>query len=216
MKKFVLVLATAGLLTAQVASHANERYRSKEGREAIAKTLSDPHRDTRQKPNELVEALGIQPGMTVVDLGTGVGYMLPFLSKAVGPRGRVVAQDIFNDFLEQARQRAAAKSLTNVSFVLGTDSDPKLDAGIADLVLVLDAYHHFDFPEKMLESIRRGLRDGGRLAIVDFYKAGFRDPAHIRLDEADVIKEVQSNGFRMLTSAPFVEKSQYLAIFEPR
>jgi ubiquinone/menaquinone biosynthesis C-methylase UbiE len=214
MKKLVLALAAASLVSAQVATHANERYRSKEGREAIAKTLGDPHRDSRQKPEELVRALTIQPGMTVADLGTGIGYMLPFLSRAVGAQGRVVAQDIFGDFLDQAKKRAADSALTNVSFVLGTDTDPKLEKGSADLVLILDAYHHFDYPEKMLDCIREALKERGRLAIVDFYKSGFRDPAHIRLDEGDVIKEVQANGFRLRSSGPLVEKTQYIALFE--
>jgi hypothetical protein len=66
----------AGLLfftvaaTPQVADKANEQYKTKEGREGVAKTLGDPHRDDRQKPEDLVAALALKPGMTVADIGT--------------------------------------------------------------------------------------------------------------------------------------------------
>ena len=74
-------------LSAQVAQKANERYQSPDARKGMVATLTDPSRDARQKPKELVAELGIKPGMTVVDLGTGPGYMLPYLSAAVGPTG---------------------------------------------------------------------------------------------------------------------------------
>ena len=69
--------------------------------------LGSPERDATERPQELVDEMALKPGMTVADIGTGVGYMLPYLSRAVGPSGRVVAEDIFDDFLTAAKQRAA-------------------------------------------------------------------------------------------------------------
>ncbi|MGA2181408.1 MAG: methyltransferase domain-containing protein [Bryobacteraceae bacterium] len=83
----------------------------------------------------------LRAGMTVADVGTGVGCMLPFLAAAVGPTCRLIAEDNFPDSLEQARARAAKNGLTNVDFVLGAETDPKLPAGKVDAVLVLDTYH---------------------------------------------------------------------------
>ena len=204
--------------SAQVAEKANEGYKTKEGRAGVAKTLADPKRDERQKPRELVDALGLRPGNTVVDLGTGVGYMLPFLSHAVGPTGRVLGEDIQSDFLDQARTRARTLGLNNVTFILGADRDPKLPADTADVVLVLDVYHHFDYPETMLGHIRDCLLSDGRLVIVDYYKREEAMPngralEHIRLDEDDVIKEVEANGFRLLSQHEHLPKTQYMAIF---
>ncbi|HUQ93780.1 MAG TPA: methyltransferase domain-containing protein [Bryobacteraceae bacterium] len=211
-----LILALCGCVAVawgQAAANANSGYKTPEGRARVGKTLAASDRDGRQKPQELVNALEIKPGSTVVDLGTGVGYMLPYLSKAAGPDGKVFAQDIFEDFLSQAKETAAKHSLKNVEFIHGSDQDPKLPAGAVDLVMTLDAYHHFDYPDKMLASIARSLRDGGRLAIVDFYKTGFRDPAHIRLDQADLIKEVEANGFRLIRKQDHMPNTQYIAIF---
>lgn len=197
----------------QVAANANSGYKSEEGRARVAKTLVANDREGRQKPKELVEAIEIRPGMTVIDLGTGVGYMLPFLSKAVEPGGKVIGQDIFEDFLTRAKESAAKNSLPNVEFILGADQDPKLPPDSADVVFTLDAYHHFDYPDRTLAGIARALKKNGRLVLVDFYKNGFRDPAHIRLDQADVIKEVESNGFQLISKSDHLPGTQYIAIF---
>ena len=114
--------------------------------------------------------------------------------------------------------RGQVLGLTNVKFVLGTDRDPKLPADTVDAVLVLDTYHHFDYPEAMLAHIRDSLLSDGRLVIVDYYKRpdampGGRAMEHIRLDEDDVIKEVEANGFRLSSKKELIPKHQYLAIF---
>ncbi len=217
MKRFVAILfLCAAVAFPQAASHANTRYKTKEGREAISKTLGAHDRDARQKPVELIEALELKPGMSVADIGTGVGYMLPFLAKAVGPAGKVYAEDIFPDFLDKARERAKEKSLDGVVFVQGDEKDVKLPADSIDVALILDAYHHFDWPAEMMASVRRSLRRGGRVAIVDFYKDGFGDPNHIRLDEADVVKEIEGFGFKAVARKPFVAGRQYVAVFEKK
>jgi ubiquinone/menaquinone biosynthesis C-methylase UbiE len=209
-------------LVGQPAPGANDRYRTLAGRAGMAASLDGEHRDARQKPKELIAALRIKPGMTVVDIGTGVGYMLPFLSEAVGPRGRVVAEDIFPDFLEKAKQKAS--HLKNVTFVLGTEKDPNLDTAFADLIFILDAYHHFEYPEEMLSRIRRALKPGGKLAIIDYYKrpGAMANPnpnfavSHIRLDEADVVAQVEGFGYRAVLREAFLPNSQWLALFEKK
>ncbi len=219
--KHAAFLVVAALAFGQAAENANRPYQTKEGRAGIATALDQPGRDAKQKPAELVKSLEIRPGSAVVDLGTGPGYMLPYLSSAVGPGGRVIAEDIAQDFIDRARDKAARLGLKNVEFVLGTAEDPHLAAGSADFVLILDAYHHFDYPDRMLDAIRRALRGGGRLAIVEYYKRkgameGDPDRAlqHVRLDADGVIREVESNGFRLVSRKDHIPDSQYIAIFE--
>ncbi|MCC6590113.1 MAG: methyltransferase domain-containing protein [Bryobacterales bacterium] len=217
MTRLLLAIpACAALLSAQVADYANTNYRTEEGRAKVAQGLNSHDREQTQKPRDLVAQLKLAPGMTVADIGTGVGFMLPYLHEAVGAEGKVVAEDIFPDFLEKAKANAAAKKLDNVTFVHGTVKDPKLPTEAVDVALVLDAYHHFDFPAEMLSGLRAGLKPGGRLVIVDFYKSGFRDPKHIRLDEKDVIKEIEANGFELIGSGPFTKDRQYLAAFRKK
>jgi ubiquinone/menaquinone biosynthesis C-methylase UbiE len=214
MKLTALLIAIP--LLAQVAEKANEGYKSPEGRQRMIQTLTDESRDARQKPRELVTALGIEPGMSVVDFGTGPGYMLPHLSQAVGPQGRVIALDVFPDFLDKARERTA--SLKNVSFILATAKETKLPEQSADLVLVLDVYHHLDYPSQTLADLRRAIKPGGRLAIVEYHKndvaMGGRAKEHVRLNMADAISEVEANGFRLVSKRDFVPDVQWMGIFQ--
>ena len=218
MKRLACFLLFCAIAPAQVAENANKGYQTKEGRASVARTLADPKRDERLRPREIVEALGLRDGMSVADVGTGVGFMLPYLSHAVGPKGQVIAEDIQTDFLDQAKVKARTQSLTNVKFVLGGEKDPNLPADTLEGVLLVDVYHHFDYPETMLAHIRDSLLSDGKLVIVDFYRRpdampGGRAMEHIRLDEDDVIKEVEANGFRLLLQREHVPKEAYLAIF---
>lgn len=209
------------LLAAQVAQKANETYHTEQGRATVAAGLTGPDRDEKQKPRELIDALKIKSGMSVADLGTGVGYMLPFLSSAVGSSGHVYAEDIFPDFLGKAKQRGADLKLNNVTYVLGTDRDPKLPAGKLDLVLALDVYHHFDYPDVMLAHIKQALAPNGRFAIVEYFKTKEAMPngralEHIRLNDSDMIREIESHGFKLEMEREHVPHSQYLAVFRPQ
>ena len=212
-------LALVWPLSGQVASQANARYQTAEGRKAVAAGLEAPDREQRQKPHDLVGAMGLRPGMTVVDIGTGVGYMLPFLSHAVGVAGRVIAEDIFDDYLAAARIRATNQQLTNVTFVKGTDKDPLLPGSAADEALVLDAYHHFDYPQEMLAGIHKALKPSGKLVIVEYYKTPAAMPNgdavnHIRLNKPDVIKEIEASHFRLVSEREQIKDSQYMLILE--
>ena len=213
-------LLTAWLTFSQVAEKANERYQTEKGRAGVAETLTSADRDKRQKPAELVQAIGVKPGMTVADVGTGVGYMLPHLSKAVGPQGKVLGEDIFDDFLKKARAASETAGLKNVEFVKGTEHTSNLPAGKLDVILALDSYHHFNYPKEMLASFKSALKPDGRLAIVEYYKRegamgnGNSALTHIRLDDADLIKEVQSAGFSLVEEHEHIPKSQYVTLFK--
>jgi ubiquinone/menaquinone biosynthesis C-methylase UbiE len=154
--------------------------------------------------------------MTVVDLGSGPGYMLPYLSEAVGSQGLVISQDIYPEFLAEARKRTAG--LKNLSFVQGNAHETKLGPKSADLILVLDVYHHLDYPQKTLAELRAALKPGGRLAIVEYHKNDIamngRAKEHVRLAEADAIAEIQSSGFRLKSKSEFAPQVQWLAFFE--
>lgn len=222
-KLAIALLSAASCCCAQVARDANREYGTKEGRAGLVPRLDGPDRDARQKPKELVAALGLKPGMTVVDLGTGPGYMLPYLSAAVGSSGKVIAEDIQADFLDKARAKARESKSENVEFVLGSDKDPNLPPGAADLILVLDAYHHFDYPDRMLAALKAGLKPDGRLAIVEYHKkrgAMGGDPeravTHIRLPAEGVVQEVESAGFRLMWRRDHVPDSQYIAVFQKK
>jgi len=222
MKRFLIPVLLCSAAFAQVAEKANERYQTKEGREEVARELENPNRDKTERPRDLVEAMGLKPRMKVADVGTGVGYMLPYLSQAVGPDGEVYGEDIAQDFLDRAQRRLNALGIKNVKLILGTEEDPKLPGGILNAVLILDSYHHFNYPAAMLKSIHDSLESDGKLFIVDYYKrpnamgpgSGDRAVQHIRLDRDDMIKEVEESGFHLVFKRDHIPGSQYIAAFE--
>jgi ubiquinone/menaquinone biosynthesis C-methylase UbiE len=215
------IFCACALSFAQVATDANAGYKTAEGRATVAKALNDPARADRQKPRDIIDALDLKPGASVADVGTGTGFMLPYLSHAVGDSGHVFGEDIQSDFLDQAKMNVRLHRLSNIQFILGTDHDPKLPADTLESVLVLDVYHHFDYPEAMLEHIRDSLLSDGKLVIVEYFKrpGAMNNPdpdfavRHIRLDQDGLIKEVEANGFRLISTRDLVPKSQYIAVF---
>lgn len=221
MRRLACLLVFCAAAFAQVAENANEGYKTKEGRATVAKALSDPKRDELQHPRDIIDAMGLKPGGVVADVGTGVGFMIPYLSHAVGDTGQVIAEDIQSDFMDKARMKAQLEHLTNVKFVIGTDMDPKLPADTLQAVLVLDVYHHFDYPEAMLAHIRDSLLSDGRLVVVEYFKRPGAIPGsdpnraveHIRLDQDDMIREVEENGFRLVSKRDLVPKSQHIDVF---
>ena len=112
--------------------------------------------------------------------------------------------------------------LNNVQLVLGNEHDPKLPADTLEAALILDVYHHFDYPEAMLEHIHDSLLSDGKLVIVEYFKRPGAMPGtdanralqHIRLDRDDLIQEVESNGFRLLSKRDLVPNSQYIVVFQ--
>ena len=221
MKSLWTIVFFAATAWAQVAGNANKQYQTKAGREAVGKGLADPARDEKQKPREIIEAMDLKPGMTVADVGTGVGYMLRFLSRAVGPEGKVIAEDIAQDFLDTAKERAKLANVNNVRYVLGTATDSKLPGDSINAILVLDVYHHFDYPDQMLATLRDSLLSGGRLFIVDYFRTPKAMPnqralEHIRADRDDVISEIEANGFKPLWKREHIPESQYMLAFEKK
>jgi ubiquinone/menaquinone biosynthesis C-methylase UbiE len=219
MKTVVALLAIAAAAFCQAAKDANQAYSDPNTRSKIASTLVDEGRDVRQKPKELIAALGLKPGMAVADVGTGAGYMLPHLSAAVGPQGKVYAEDVFPDFLDAAKKRGA--KLTNVEYVLGDFKSAKLPKASVDVALVLDAYHHFDYPQPMLASLREALKPGGRMVVVEYHKNEKAMPngralEHIRATKDEFMKEIEGFGWRAVDVREFLPEVQWLGVFEPR
>ena len=166
----------------------------------------------------VVDVIGVKQGDTLIDIGAGKGTWLPVWSAIVGPTGHVIAEDIDKYSLGRARKAAEEQKLKNVEFVLGTSTDPLLPDGCVDLIVVMDAYHEFQYPAEMLAHISHTLKDRGRLAIIDFYrpdkvKSGVPPPWHIRLDKDDAIHEIESHGFRLLSVEDHLGGKQYIAVF---
>ena len=155
-------------------------------------------REMEDLPEAALDAIGIKAGMTVADVGAGVGYFTLRLARRVGPRGVVYANDVQPDMLSMLRERAAAAKLTNIKPILGSEADPKLPKNTMDLVLMVDVYHELSQPQRMLQRIRESLKPDGRLVLLEYRK---EDP-HIpirpehKMSVAEAKAEVEAEGYR--------------------
>lgn len=176
--------------------------------------LVRPERIEEEEPDKALDALKLQPGQTVADLGAGVGYMTWRMAKRVGPQGVVYGQDVQPYMLEQLQKNMKERGITNVKTVLGGFSDPKLPAGALDLVLMVDVYHEFSEPQKMLRGIREALKPGGRLVLIEYRG---EDPAvPIRPEHKMTVKQVRAElepeGFGFVESLEILPR-QHILIF---
>jgi predicted methyltransferase len=139
--------------------------------------LESPDRDIWQKPEQIMDALGIADGSKVADIGAGAGYFTVRLARRVGPNGVVWANDVQSAMIEAIKRRVAkdvSKDIRNVQTVEGTPSDPKLPAGSLDAVLMLETFSEIQPANVVpfLRNVRAALRDGGRVGIIDYKRDG--------------------------------------------
>jgi ubiquinone/menaquinone biosynthesis C-methylase UbiE len=163
--------------------------------EQWAKTFDDPARDAWQMPAEVVARLELRAGMTVADVGAGTGYFMPYLSRAVGPQGRVLALDVEPDMVRYLGERAAREALSNVQARVVAVDDPGLASGSVDRILIVDTWHHIPNRVIYAKKLGKALSPGGALAIVDFtIEAKHGPPPHHRLPPEEVVKELTQAG----------------------
>jgi ubiquinone/menaquinone biosynthesis C-methylase UbiE len=155
--------------------------------------LDRPEREAEEAPSLLLKSLKIKPGQTLVDLGAGSGYLTFPMAKLTGPKGKVFAVDIQQEMLDILQTRARQRNLRNIVSVLGAADDPKLPENSADMILMVDVYHEFEFPYEMAQAMVRALKPGGRLIFVEYRMEDPNVPIKLvhKMTEAQVRKEMR-------------------------
>lgn len=163
-----------------------------------ASWLERGEREREEDPDLAIRLLKIQKGSTVADVGAGSGYITLRLARAVGPMGKVYANDIQPGMLDLLQKNVAKAKVANVVPILGTIDDPKLPADSIDLAIMVDVYHEFSQPQKMLQRLRDALKPTGRLVLLE-YRAEDPNvpirPEH-KMTKAQVKQEVEHEGFK--------------------
>lgn len=175
-----------------------------EGRE-IADTMSylgagwltRPERDAEENTTLMHEQLGLEPGDVACDVGAGNGYHSLKMAAAVGPEGKVIASDLQPAMLELLEARAKEAGVGNLETVQATDRDPMLPADTCDLILLVDVYHEFSYPEEVLAAMRRALTHDGRIALLEYRAEDPEVPIKPRhkMSKAQIRKEYLPRGY---------------------
>lgn len=175
-------------------------------------------REVFAKRVEIVAELGLKPGMVIADVGAGTGLFTREFAARLGRDGRVLAVDISENFLEHIRRTVREKGLLNVETVLCTDDSTKLPQGSVDAVFICDTYHHFEYPAKTMTSVRKALRPGGKVYVIDFHRIEGKSSEwtmnHVRAGQEVFEAEILEAGFRRLRQVEGVLSDNYMLVFE--
>jgi SAM-dependent methyltransferase len=175
--------------------------------------FDDPQRDEWQKPHEVIKALALKPGAIVADIGAGTGYFSARLANML-QGGKVYAVDIEPDMVKYLAERAKREALPNMVAVAGAPGDPRLPAK-ADLVLLVDVYHHIDARQRYFSKLRGALKPGGRIAVIDFrLDSPEGPPKEARIAPERVKSEMAKAGYVLTKEHGFLPR-QYFLVFEP-
>jgi cyclopropane fatty-acyl-phospholipid synthase-like methyltransferase len=181
--------------------------------EKWAKIFDDPKRDAWQKPHEVIQALALKPDAVIADIGSGTGYFAVRFARMV-PKGKVYGVDTEADMVKHLAERAKQEGLKNVVAVKGASDDPRLPEK-ADLIILVDVYHHIEGREAYFRRLQGSLRPGGRVAIIDFrLDAPDGPPKSARIPPDRVKTELRNAGYALIQEHAFLP-NQYFLIFQP-
>jgi SAM-dependent methyltransferase len=171
---------------------------------------TEQERDAADETGQLVRLIGIKPGMTIADIGAGSGYNTVRLAPVVGPKGRIIAQDITPKYLADLAKRVRDLKLDNVTIGLGAPHDPRLPPASADVALLVHMYHEVETPYAFLSNLAPALKPGARIAIVDSDKSTSNHGTPPKLLRC----ELEAVGYRQITVQTLKTLDAYLAVFD--
>ncbi len=191
-----------------------EMHRLHQDSKAYISFLEDPKRDEYQKPHEVIAALNLREGEVIGDIGAGSGYFSFRFAHHVGEKGRVYAVDINPDMIVYMNRRIRELNLKNVITVLAVPDDPLLPDASIDRLFVCDTWHHIEGHAHYLALLKRMLKPGGQVIMIDFQKRQLPlgPPLEMKISREDLIKEMDTNGFHLAAEHTFLPY-QYFLVF---
>ncbi len=176
--------------------------------------LEDPARDAYQKPHEVVMALQLREGERIADIGSGPGYFTLRFAQHVGSQGLVYAVDISPDMILHLNASVRDAGLDNVRTILAPPDDPLLRDGSVDRFFICDTWHHISDHARYLALMKKMLKPGGQVVIIDFQKKDtpVGAPMEMRIAREDVVREFQQGGFALTKEQTFLPY-QYFLVF---
>jgi precorrin-6B methylase 2 len=156
-----------------------------------ASWLERDKREREERTDLLLEALALQPGMVIADIGAGTGYLSRRMAPLVMPSGKIIALDLQPEMVNYLQTGVKRSGLSQIEVMLGTVDDIKLPKNSVDMAIMVDVYHELAFPYEVLSSIMRALKPRGRIVFVEYKAEDARvpiKPLH-KMSEAQIKRE---------------------------
>jgi len=134
------------------------------------KKLDDPERLNLFDPEKVLKTFGLKPGMVVLDVGTGAGFYLPYISKLVQDQGKVYAIDISQEAVDYAKNKVKELGLKNVEVLKSEENYIPLPDNTVDFVYMAFVFHELEDPVRFLKELERVSKPMGYLALIDWKK----------------------------------------------
>jgi acetyl esterase len=208
---FAALLCAASLFGAE--EGINKPYENPNPADFV-KRFESAGRDIFDKRADIVAACKLAPGMHVADIGAGTGLFTRLFSPLVGEKGRVYAVDISKKFVDHIAATCAEQKLANVTGVVCTDRSVELPESSIDFAFICDTYHHFEYPAETMASVRRALKPGGKLVVIEFKRIEGESSdwtlRHIRGGQKEFTAEIEAAGFAFTDEVPLSKESYFI------
>ncbi len=195
----------------------NDSFQSPDPK-AYVERFEKESREVYHLREEVIKHLHLRPGMAIADVGAGTGFFTRLMAKEVGSEGKAYAVDIAKNFIDHIMKTCQEQGLKQVEGIVCTADDSKLAPNSVDLVFICDVYHHFEHPEKTMESIVQALRPGGRLALIEFVRnddSSDWTKEHVRAGQDVFQKEIEVAGLELIEQVD-IFKDNYFLIFRKK
>jgi cyclopropane fatty-acyl-phospholipid synthase-like methyltransferase len=213
------LITALGLMAPDVAAQSKptpmeEMHKLHQDSKAYIALLEDPARDAYQKPHEVLMALGLKDGERIADIGAGSGYFSLRFAQHVDAGGLVLAVDINPDMIVHLNRRIRDSRIENIRTILASAEDPLLAPSSVDKIFICDTWHHIQNHAEYLEVLKKALKPGGQVIIIDFQRrpTPVGPPAEMRVAREDVVSGFEQSGFRLSKEHTFLPH-QYFLVF---
>lgn len=219
-------LAGTGLLVTAILTTATALAQEKSVNPGINKSFKKPDvtqflgrferegREIFDKQKEIVAACKLKPGLVVADIGAGTGLFTRLFASQIGPKGRVYAVDIAQEFIDHIQRTCIKQGLKNVVGVVCKQDRVGLPPASIDLAFICATYHHFEFPTKTMRSIRQALRPDGQVIVIDLHRIEGKSSewvlGHVRAGQETFTKEIVAAGFKQVEERNFLQENYFL------
>ena len=161
----------------------------------------------------VIQSLGIKPGQRIADIGAGSGLFARPLATATGPQGVVYAIDIDPELLRHVEKTAQEKSIANLRTVLAGADDPKIPEPV-DLIVIIDTLHHISNQAAYLSGLRKYLRPGGRIAVIDFSKTWPEGHENMKYSVETLDGWMKNGGYTQTATYDFLN-NDFFVVYTP-
>ena len=170
------------------------------------KISGQSERETWQPPEQIMDSIGVKPGMIIGEAGAGRGYFTFPLAKRVGEKGKVYANDISKSSLDEIQTISTRENLKNIITVLGEIEDPLFPKKDQDMIIMVYVLHMLEKPNEFMENLKKYMSSETQLVIIE--RNSNRDRAHYPsfMSIKQVLEMLEKTNYKLVRKMTFLPK----------